>query len=60
MKCTLCEDVLSFLKCVSVDNKRYICFSCVQYINALVADKCKQQGWQITADALVSKGKESA
>lgn len=67
VNCLLCKDSVSFLKLVRVEHKSeptsgYLCFACIRYINARVADKYREQGWTITKDALAvnTETKETA
>lgn len=57
IKCLFCNDDVSFLKSISTPEVKTwesrICFGCIKIINALVAEKYREQGWQITKDALV-------
>lgn len=58
INCIACKDEVSLIKLIRFEHKTessnaYLCFSCVRYINTLVAEKYREQGWQITKDALV-------
>lgn len=53
MNCFSCNELLSFLKCVRLTKDDYLCFECISKINAKVGQKYREQGWLITADALI-------